>query len=96
MSVVKYKVGETVYYYFNGEIVRTSIVSCIKDDEVSFNEYVVTEPSGHIRAESQLFPIVQEAVEACRRSLLDRISLYEGLKEDAVTALKKLETSYGC
>lgn len=96
MSVVKYKVGETVYYYFGGEIVRTSIVSCIKDDEVSFNEYVVKEPSGHIRAESQLFPTVQEAVEECRRSLLDRIALYEGLKEDVVADLTKLQKEHGC
>ena len=96
MSVVKYKVGETVYYYFNGEIVRTSIVSCIKDDEFSFTEYAIEEPSGHIRAESQLFPTVREAVEARRRCLLDIIALYEGLKEAAVADLTKLQKEHGC
>ena len=96
MSVVKYKVGETVYYYFGGEITKTSIVSCIKDDEVSFTEYVIKEPSGHIRAESQLFPTVREAVEARRKCLLDIIALYEGLKEYAVADLTKLQKEHGC
>lgn len=96
MSVAKYKIGETVYCYFNGEIVRTSIVSCIKDDEGSFTEYVIKEPCAHIRAESQLFPTVREAVEACRRSLLDRIALYEGLKEAVVADLTKLQKEHGC
>jgi hypothetical protein len=101
MSVVRYQLGETVYFSFGGKVVKASIVSCniSMENTIYSVEYVVntlTDKGILTLDECQLFSTALEVVENLKNTLRYKISLYEGLKEEAIDDLTELQKEYGC